>query len=131
SILRKHGRLTPAEFETIKTHARTGYEMLAGSTSEVVRLGATIAHTHHERWDGGGYPRGLAGEEIPSEGRIAAVADVFDALTTDRVYRPAFPVRSAIDMMRAERAAHFDPEMLDAFMAALPDAEAVRRTYSD
>jgi putative two-component system response regulator len=90
--------------------------MLAGSTSDVVQMAALIARTHHERWDGNGYPRGLAGKEIPREGRIAAVADVFDALTSDRVYRPAFPVRLAIDNMQAERATHFDPELLDAFM---------------
>jgi putative two-component system response regulator len=131
NILHKRGKLTAEEFETIKTHAQTGFEMLAGSTSEVVRLGALVAQTHHERWDGNGYPRGLAGEEIPHEGRIAAVADVFDALTTDRVYRPAFPVRSAIDMMQDERATHFDPGMIDAFMGALPEVEAIRRTYRD
>jgi putative two-component system response regulator len=131
SILHKPGRLTALEQEVIKTHAEVGYEMLAGSTSEVMQMGALIARTHHERWDGNGYPRGLAGEEIPREGRIAAVADVFDALTSDRVYRPAFPVRLAIDKMQAERASHFDPEVLDAFMAALPEMEAIRRTYVD
>ena len=131
SILRKHGKLTAQEFEVIKTHAEIGHEMLTGSTSEVVQMGARIALTHHERWDGGGYPRGLAREEIPPEGRIAAVADVFDALTSDRVYRPAFPVSLALETMRAERATHFDPEMLDAFMHALAEVEAVRRTYGD
>jgi putative two-component system response regulator len=130
-ILLKPGKLTPEEYEVIKTHAEIGYEMLTDSTSEVVQMGALIARTHHERWDGGGYPRGLAGEEIPLPGRIAAVADVFDALTSDRVYRPAFPVRFALQTMRAERAAHFDPELLDAFMAALPEVEATRRTYGD
>jgi len=130
-ILHKQGKLTPEEFEIIKTHAQTGYEMLAGSGSEVVRLGAVIAQTHHERWDGRGYPHGLAGEDIPREGRIAAVADVFDALTTDRVYRPAFPIRSALDTMQAERASHFDPDLLDAFMDALPEVEAVRQAYAD
>jgi putative two-component system response regulator len=78
-----------------------------------------------------GYQRGLRGEEIPREGRIAAAADVFDALTSDRVYRPAFPVGMAIEMLREERATHFDPEILDAFMGALPDIEAIRRTYRD
>jgi putative two-component system response regulator len=131
SILLKRGKLTPEEYEVIKTHAEIGYEMLTDSTSEVVHMGALIARTHHERWDGGGYPRGLAGEKIPLPGRIAAVADVFDALTSDRVYRPAFPVRFALQTMRAERATHFDPELLDAFMAALPEVEATRRTYGD
>jgi putative two-component system response regulator len=131
SILQKRGKLTPEEYEVIKTHAEIGYEMLTDSTSEIVHMGALIARTHHERWDGGGYPRGLAGEEIPLPGRIAAVADVFDALTSDRVYRPAFPVRFALETMRAERSTHFDPELLDAFMASLPEVEATRRTYRD
>jgi putative two-component system response regulator len=131
SILCKPGTLTTAEQEIMETHAEIGYEMLAGSASEVVQMGAVIARTHHERWDGNGYPRGLAGEEIPRDGRIAAVADVFDALTSDRVYRPAFPVRLAIDKMQAERGSHFDPEVLDAFMAALPQVEAIRRASGD
>ena len=131
SILFKPGKLTPQEFEAIKSHAETGFQMLAGSPSEVVRVGALIALTHHERWDGAGYPRGLAGEDIPAEGRIAAIADVFDALTSDRVYRAAFPVESAIEMMQAERASHFDPALLDAFLAALPEIEVIRQTYAD
>jgi putative two-component system response regulator len=130
-ILRKQGKLTSQERAVIETHAEVGYEMLAGSSSEVVQIGALIARTHHERWDGRGYPRGLRGEEIPREGRIAAAADVFDALTSDRVYRPAFPVGMAIEMLREERATHFDPEILDAFMGALPDIEAIRRAYRD
>jgi putative two-component system response regulator len=130
-ILQKHGRLAPEEFEVIKSHAEIGFQMLAGSASEVVQVGAVIARSHHEWWDGSGYPRGLAGEEIPLEGRIAAVADVFDALTSDRVYRAAFPRGTAIEMMRVERATHFDPELLDLFRAALPEAEAIRRAFTD
>jgi putative two-component system response regulator len=130
SILCKPGRLTAPEQDAMVTHAEIGYQMLAGSTSEVVQMGATIARTHHEHWDGNGYPGGLVGEEIPLEGRIAAVADVFDALTSDRVYRPAFPARLAVDKMQAERASHFDPELLDAFMAALPEVEVIRRAYA-
>jgi putative two-component system response regulator len=130
SILCKPGRLTALEQAEMQTHAEIGYEMLAGSTLEVVQMGALIARTHHERWDGNGYPRGLAAEEIPRAGRIAAVADVFDALTSDRVYRPAFPARLAVDKMHAERASHFDPELLDAFVAALPEVEVIRRAYS-
>jgi putative two-component system response regulator len=131
SILLKRGKLSSEEFEVIKGHAETGFQMLAGATAEVVQLGALIARTHHERWDGSGYPRGLAGEAIPPEGRIAAVADVFDALTSDRVYRPAFPVKSAVEMMREERGRHFNPELFDAFMAALPKVEAIRHAYAD
>lgn len=131
SILLKRGKLTPEEFDVIKGHAQTGFRMLSGAGSEVVQLGALIAHTHHERWDGKGYPRGLAGQAIPTEGRIAAIADVFDALTSDRVYRPAFPVKSAIEMMREERGKHFDPELFDAFFMALAEVEAIRMAYAD
>jgi putative two-component system response regulator len=131
NILLKRGKLTQQEFEAMQGHAETGFQMLSGAASEVVQLGALIARTHHERWDGSGYPRGLAGEDIPPEGRIAAIADVFDALTSDRVYRPAFPVKSAIEMMRAERGQHFDPELLDGFFTVLPEAEAIRQTYAD
>jgi putative two-component system response regulator len=131
SILLKRGKLTPEEFEVIKGHSEKGFQMLSGSASEVVQMGALIARTHHERWDGKGYPRGLAGEEIPLEGRIAALADVFDALTSDRVYRSALPVKSAVEMMREERGTHFDPELSDAFFDVLPEVEAVRQAYAD
>src|SRR4029077_13051213 len=107
-----------------------GFQMLADSPVEMVQLGALITRTHHERWDGGGYPRGLAGEDIPPEGRIAALADVFDALTSDRVYRPALPVRSAVEIMQ-EESGHFDPEMLQELCAALPEMEAIRTVYAD
>jgi putative two-component system response regulator len=130
-ILGKRGKLTAEEFEVIKGHAEIGFQMLADSASEVVKMGAVIARNHQEWWDGSGYPRGLAGEAIPLEGRIAAVADVFDALTSDRVYRPAFPTGSAVEMMRSERGTHFDPELLDAFLAALPEVEAIRRALAD
>ncbi len=130
-ILLKPGKLTTEEFEIVKGHAQKGFEMLSGSASEVVQLGASIALTHHERWDGSGYPRGLVGEESPVEGRIAAVADVFDALTSDRIYRSALPVKSALAMMRSERGRHFDPAMLDAFLGALDDVESIRRAYAD
>ncbi len=130
SILLKHGKLTDEEFETIKTHAEIGHKMLASSRSEIVKLGAVIAHSHHEWWDGSGYPQGLAGETIPREGRIAAIADVFDALTTNRVYRSAFPLNVAVRMMQDERCTHFDPELLDVFTSALPEVEAAYVAYS-
>jgi putative two-component system response regulator len=130
SILLKQGKLTAEEFATIKTHAEIGYEMLAGSRSEVVQLGAAVARSHHEWWDGSGYPQGLAGAAIPLQGRIAAVADVFDALTTDRIYRSAFPLKVSVQMMQAERGTHFDPELLDMFVGALPEVEAAHVAYS-
>ncbi len=131
SVLLKPGKLTPEEFEVIKGHTDTGYKMLLGPSSEIVQEGALIAYTHHERWDGSGYPRRLAGSDIPPVGRIAAVADVFDALTSDRVYRAALPIKSAIKMMQGERGLHFDPETLDAFLLALPEIEDIRMKYAD
>jgi putative two-component system response regulator len=130
-VLLKPGKLTPEEFEIVRRHTDAGYKMLLGSSSDIVQLGGLIAYTHHERWDGTGYPRRLAGETIPQEGRIAALADVFDALTSDRVYRAALPIKSATKMMQDERGQHFDPELLDAFFLAQPDIEAVREHYAD
>jgi putative two-component system response regulator len=130
-VLLKPGKLTPEEFEVIKGHTDAGYKMLLGSGSEVVQLGGLIAYTHHERWDGTGYPRRLTGETIPREGRIAAIADVFDALTSDRVYRAALPIKTAVKMMRDERGQHFDPELLDAFFLAQAEIEQVRHQYAD
>jgi PAS domain S-box-containing protein len=124
SVLLKPGPLTPAERLMIETHAEIGHRLLHGSDSAVLQLAATIALTHHEHYDGGGYPRGLAGESIPIEGRIVAIADVFDALTSDRVYRPAMTVDQAVAILRSGRGTHFDPVLLDHFLNNLHDAEA-------
>ena len=131
AILLKPGRLTAEERAIVETHAEEGHRLLKGSSSAILDMAATIALSHHEKWDGSGYPRGVAGEAIPIEGRIVAIADVFDALTSDRVYRKAFAVEKAVEMMREERGKHFDPVLLDAFMEVLgnsgPDArEQVR-----
>ncbi len=120
-ILLKPGPLTPEERAIVETHAEEGHRLVRGSSSAILDMAATIALSHQEKWDGSGYPRGLKGEAIPIEGRIVAVADVFDALTSDRVYRPAFPVEEAIRMMREERGKHFDPVLLDAFMEVLEE----------
>jgi HD-GYP domain-containing protein (c-di-GMP phosphodiesterase class II)/methylmalonyl-CoA mutase cobalamin-binding subunit len=122
AILLKPGPLTPEERAIVETHAEEGHRLVGGSSSSILDLAATIALSHQEKWDGTGYPRGLAGEEIPLEGRIVAVADVFDALTSDRVYRKAFSVEEAVRMMRAERGRHFDPVLLDAFMKIIDRA---------
>ena len=116
SILRKPGPLTRDEFAEMQTHTTIGAQMLAGSSFPVLQLAASIALTHHERFDGAGYPGGVAGEEIPIEGRIAAVADVFDALTSDRVYRPAFERTAALEMMREQSGTQFDPVVLEALL---------------
>jgi putative two-component system response regulator len=131
AVLLKPGRLNAEERAIIETHAQIGHEILTGSEDPVLELGATIALTHHEHFDGGGYPRGLHGDAIPLVGRIAAIADVFDALTHDRVYREAFTTKKARAMLRKERGAHFDPEVADAFEAALPEIEDLGRRYPD
>jgi PAS domain S-box-containing protein len=125
SILLKPGPLDADERAEMERHPDIGHGILAGSGAELLDLAASIACTHHERFDGGGYPCGLRGEEIPLEGRIAAVADVFDALTSDRVYRTAFSRADAFAMMRAERGAHFDPRVLDAFLEAEVEISAI------
>jgi cyclic di-GMP phosphodiesterase len=130
-ILLKRGKLTAKEFVVIKLHPEVGHRLLAESSATVLQDAATIALTHHERFDGAGYPAGLAGDEIPLEGRIAAVADVFDALTSTRIYRKAFPLGQALEMMRKERGAHFDPTLLDAFFPALDEALQIMQRYED
>jgi HD-GYP domain-containing protein (c-di-GMP phosphodiesterase class II)/methylmalonyl-CoA mutase cobalamin-binding subunit len=119
AILLKPGPLTPEERAIVETHAEEGHRLVRGSSSSILDMAATIALSHQEKWDGSGYPRGLKGEKIPIEGRIVAVADVFDALTSDRVYRKAFPIEDAVQMMREQRGRHFDPVLLDAFMEVL------------
>src|SRR4051794_22652181 len=126
TVLLKPGRLTRTERIEIERHAAAGYELLGESNSDVLRMGALIALTHHEKFDGSGYPRGLAGLDIPIEGRIAAVADVFDALTSNRVYRDAWSVERALAELENQRGKHFDPDVLDAFMDALPEILALR-----
>ncbi len=121
AVLMKPGKLDPEERVIMEQHAKIGYGVLSGSDSDLLILAASIALTHHEWVDGGGYPRGLAGHDIPIEGRIAAIADVFDALTNNRVYRPRFPVRKALEIMEADRGTHFDPDLLDMFVKVLPE----------
>jgi PAS domain S-box-containing protein len=125
-ILRKSGPLTPEEREEMKCHTTVGHEILANSESELLRVAATIALTHHERYDGGGYPRGLAGEEIPLEGRITAVADAFDAMLSDRPYRPALTVEETVEIIKENRGGQFDPEIVDLLLDHLGEALSLR-----
>jgi putative two-component system response regulator len=122
-ILLKPGALTDSERRVMERHAEIGHRMLEGSGEVLLDLAAEVALTHHERFDGQGYPRGQRGEEIPVEGRIAAVADVFDALTSERVYRPAFGLEEALEIMAAGRGTQFDPELLDLFLTAVDAAD--------
>ncbi len=115
-ILLKPGPLAPAERREIERHAEIGQQILIDSGHELLQLAARIAATHHEWWDGSGYPGELAGEEIPIEGRIVAIVDVFDALHSERCYRPALSPAEALRTMRDERGSHFDPTLLDAFL---------------
>lgn len=116
SILLKPGSLTVDETEVMRTHVEIGAQILAAGRSPVLSLAGQIALFHHERWDGNGYLRGLAGEEIPIEARITALADDFDALTHVRPYKPAWTLERAVDELQSERAKHFDPDVVDAFM---------------
>ncbi len=125
-ILLKPGPLTAAEREEMERHTTVGHEILSGSDSELLRMAATIALTHHERWDGSGYPRGLSGEEIPLEGRIVAVADVFDALLSDRCYRPGLPLERVVAIIREGSGAHFDPRVAGVLLANIEGTLAHR-----
>lgn len=131
SVLLKPGTLSAEERSTMQRHAQIGYRLLAGSKSELVGAAADIALSHHEWWDGGGYPRGLRGTEIPEEARIAAITDVFDALTSDRVYRPAVGLDEAIGVMAELRGRQFEPRLLDAFLDSMDAIVSIRDAYPD
>ena len=129
-VLRKPGRLTPEEFAVMQTHTVRGAEMLAGGGSDLVTLAARIALSHHERWDGSGYPGRLVGEAIPLEARIVAVADVMDALSHDRPYRAAWPLADVLAEIRRSRGTHFDPLVVDTFFQLLlPDWSQATETH--
>jgi putative two-component system response regulator len=125
-ILRKPGALTPEEREEMQRHTTVGHEILSGSDSPLLQMAADVALTHHERWDGSGYPNGLAGEEIPIEGRIVAVADAFDAMLSDRCYRPALTVAEATKTIAGESGTHFDPEIVDVLLQHQEEALSMR-----
>ena len=130
TILWKAASLTPDERRAIETHPTVGYEMLSGSSSGLLDLAAIIAKTHHEKFDGSGYPSGLSGAQIPLEGRIAAVADVFDALTSDRGYREAWSLETTVEWMERESGKHFDPDVLATFLASMDEIRSVRSLLS-
>ncbi|MGA8747074.1 MAG: HD domain-containing phosphohydrolase [Solirubrobacterales bacterium] len=131
SILLKPGSLSSGERDVMKRHTQIGHDILAYSGSPLLDLAAEIALTHHERFDGGGYPSGLAGEGIPLSGRIVAIADVFDALVSDRPYRPRMPMESALGIMHEGRGAHFDPNLFDCFIDNLEAVLEVSGTMQD
>ena len=153
AILLKPGKLTPEEMEIMRTHCQRGArvfealssdewskvkghteigaQILGNSRSPLLQMAARIALTHHERWDGTGYPLALSGEHIPLEGRITAVADVFDALSTKRPYKPAFPLGKCFESLEEGRGRHFDPRVLDAFMTSKDEVVQVQVRYAD
>jgi putative two-component system response regulator len=115
-ILKKPGRLTPEEFEVVKTHTVIGAGLLAGGRTEMLRMAERVARSHHERWDGSGYPDGLCGEAIPLEARIVSVVDVFDALTSRRPYKQAWPIEEALEEIRKQSGRQFDPRIVEALL---------------
>ena len=131
TILLKPGKLTTEEFAKMKTHCEIGYRILSESTSDILSLGAEIALNHHEKYDGSGYPNGLSGDEIPITGRIAAICDVFDALTTERVYKKAIPADQALQIMIEGEGFHFDPHLLRHFLQNFEIFAAIRGRFAD
>jgi HD-GYP domain-containing protein (c-di-GMP phosphodiesterase class II) len=131
AILHKPAKLTAEEFEQMKTHTLIGHQLLRNSRRELLQAAATIALQHHEKWDGSGYPQGLKGEEIHLYGRITAVADVFDALGSARVYKPAWELERILRLFAEERGKHFDPQIVDVFMEILPHILEVRDREQD
>jgi len=130
-ILLKEGKLTPEEWEVMKSHATIGAELLSGSSSPLMQMAMEIALSHHEKWDGTGYPRGLKGEEIPLVGRIVALCDVFDALTTERPYKQAWSVEEVIAEIDRQSGKHFDPKLVEAFKSILPKILQIRERYTE
>ncbi len=153
SILHKPGKLDPQEFDLVqehcgigrriinplsheesirlKSHTSVGMQIVGATNSPVLRLAAVIAASHHEKWDGSGYPKGLAGNAIPIEGRIVAVADVFDALSSVRPYKDAFPLEKCLSILREGKGKHFDPRVLDAFLARIDQIVNIRDHYAE
>lgn len=130
-ILLKKGPLDQEEWSVMKTHTLIGAEILSGHQSDILEMAGVIALTHHERWDGSGYPNGLASEEIPIAGRIAAVCDVYDALSSDRPYKAAWSAEDAVGYIRSGSGQQFDPELVDLFISILPEVLKVRKDYPD
>ncbi|HCY83882.1 MAG TPA: hypothetical protein DHV36_01975 [Desulfobacteraceae bacterium] len=129
AILLKQGPLTPEERDIIKTHCRLGHELLDGGKSQLLEIAKAIALTHHEQWDGSGYPAGISGADIPLAGRIAAICDVFDALTTERPYKEAWPLADAVAEIRRLRGTKFDPKVVDIFEENLVMIQRIHREY--
>jgi len=131
AILNKPGKLDETEYETMKLHALYGYEILSASPRGMLKAAATVAYEHHEKWDGSGYPKGLKGEEIHIFGRITAVADVFDALGSDRCYKKAWDMEDILEHFKTERGKHFDPKLVDLLIENLDEVIWIRDKFRD
>lgn len=131
NILLKPGRLTPREWEVMKTHAEIGANLLSGDDSDLMLMAKEIAWTHHEKWDGTGYPRGLSAKQIPLVGRIVALADVFDALTSERPYKKAWAVERAVEYVAENKGKHFDPDLVQLFIDHIGEILAIRRRFAE
>ncbi|QPK63623.1 response regulator [Methylomonas sp. LL1] len=129
SILKAPRMLNDEEWEIMKTHSAIGYDILSKSDNPVFKMAATIALHHHEKWDGSGYPMGLAGENIPEAARIVAIADVFDALTTKRPYKQPWTLEKTLEVMRESAGSHLDPHLLDVFMHIMPEILAIKANW--
>ena len=131
AVLLKKGALTPEEWAVMRTHAQIGADILGTHPPGLMQVASEVAITHHEKWDGSGYPHGLAGTAIPISGRIAAIADVFDALTSERPYKAAWTVEAAMGLLRAQSGKHFDPALVTLFEANLPEILAVKERWAE
>ncbi len=129
SILLKPGKLDAQEYSAMQRHTEIGAQILSGSDSEVIKIAEEIALTHHEKWDGSGYPRKLKGDAIPLYGRIVAIADVFDALSSRRTYKEALPEAQVLAIIQSERGRHFDPEVADAFLTATKEILEIKTRF--
>ena len=130
-ILHKPGALTPEEWKTMQSHVEIGYELVRYSNQDILKYAALISYQHHEKWDGSGYPNGLKGEEIHLIGRIAAVADVFDALAHDRCYKKAWPLENVLTFIDEQSGTHFDPQVVQAFKKHQAQIVAINERYKD
>jgi len=131
AILLKPGRLTSDEFDHMKQHAVIGAQILANSSSPLLQLAHTLAIEHHEKWDGTGYPHGIKGEDISVEGRIVAIADVFDALTSKRPYKEAWSVEETVEHLKSQAGSHFDPNLINLFIEKLDDIIAIKEANQE
>ncbi|PTU73601.1 response regulator [Pseudomonas mangrovi] len=131
AVLRKPGKLDAEEWAVMREHAQIGAQIIGEHSSGLLHMAREIALSHHEKWDGSGYPNGLAGEDIPLVGRIVAIADVFDALTSERPYKKAWSVEAAVELLRAEAGRHFDPQLVELFLTQLPVLLEIKARWAE